>query len=389
MWYREVIGGDRPPIVDTWWQTETGAIMISPLPGVTAGKPGSAMKAAARHRGRRRRRERRLGAQRLRRLPRGQGARGPRCCAPSGATTSATRTPTGRASAKPGLLLRRRRRQEGRRRRHLAAGPRRRRHERLGPPALDHRDRVGPGLAPQGRRGRRRGRQGRGHRPGRRAPSSSCATPPATAATTSSRSCATHVRKEIGPIANPRQIMVVPELPKTRSGKIMRRLLRDVAENREVGDVTTLADSSVMDLISSRHRSARQGRATCTVRARAPAPRQRTGSGVAQQQVGHGEHAGDGGDDGAVAGEVPERDRACRSGAPCPGRRRWRWRRPRWRCRRGRRPARAPTTARRRNHPACRWPGPRPPAPWSRRRGCCRRCPRAAARPAAARAGPR
>ena len=43
--------------------------------------------------------------------------------------------------------------------------------------------------------------------------------------------------------------MVVAELPKTRSGKIMRRLLRDVAENREVGDVTTLADSSVMDLI--------------------------------------------------------------------------------------------------------------------------------------------
>jgi acetyl-CoA synthetase len=59
-----------------------------------------------------------------------------------------------------------------------------------------------------------------------------------------------HVRTEIGPIATPRQIMIVPELPKTRSGKIMRRLLRDVAEHREVGDVTTLADSSVMDLIS-------------------------------------------------------------------------------------------------------------------------------------------
>ena len=58
-----------------------------------------------------------------------------------------------------------------------------------------------------------------------------------------------HVAKEIGPIAKPRQIMVVKELPKTRSGKIMRRLLRDVAENREVGDVTTLADSTVMDLI--------------------------------------------------------------------------------------------------------------------------------------------
>ncbi len=57
--------------------------------------------------------------------------------------------------------------------------------------------------------------------------------------------------KEIGPIAKPRSIMIVGELPKTRSGKIMRRLLRDVAEDREVGDVTTLADSSVMDLIKT------------------------------------------------------------------------------------------------------------------------------------------
>ncbi|HEY0357832.1 MAG TPA: acetyl-coenzyme A synthetase, partial [Mycobacteriales bacterium] len=58
-----------------------------------------------------------------------------------------------------------------------------------------------------------------------------------------------HVAKEIGPIAKPRQIMVVAELPKTRSGKIMRRLLRDVAENRDLGDVTTLADPTVMNLI--------------------------------------------------------------------------------------------------------------------------------------------
>ena len=58
-----------------------------------------------------------------------------------------------------------------------------------------------------------------------------------------------HVAKEIGPIAKPRQIMVVAELPKTRSGKIMRRLLRDVAEKRDLGDVTTLADPTVMNLI--------------------------------------------------------------------------------------------------------------------------------------------
>jgi acetyl-CoA synthetase len=60
-----------------------------------------------------------------------------------------------------------------------------------------------------------------------------------------------HVSHTLGPIAKPRQIMLVPELPKTRSGKIMRRLLRDVAENRALGDVTTLQDSAVMELISS------------------------------------------------------------------------------------------------------------------------------------------
>jgi acetyl-CoA synthetase len=58
-----------------------------------------------------------------------------------------------------------------------------------------------------------------------------------------------HVAREIGPIARPRQIMVVQELPKTRSGKIMRRLLRDVAEKRDLGDVTALADPTVMGLI--------------------------------------------------------------------------------------------------------------------------------------------
>ena len=61
-----------------------------------------------------------------------------------------------------------------------------------------------------------------------------------------------HVSKEIGPIAKPKQIQIVAELPKTRSGKIMRRLLKDVAEDRAVGDTTTLADSTVMDLIKAK-----------------------------------------------------------------------------------------------------------------------------------------
>jgi acetyl-CoA synthetase len=60
-----------------------------------------------------------------------------------------------------------------------------------------------------------------------------------------------HVGKEIGPIAKPKQIIIVPELPKTRSGKIMRRLLRDAVEHHAMGDVTTLTDSSVMEAIAA------------------------------------------------------------------------------------------------------------------------------------------
>jgi acetyl-CoA synthetase len=61
-----------------------------------------------------------------------------------------------------------------------------------------------------------------------------------------------HVAKKIGPIAKPANIVFTPELPKTRSGKIMRRLLRDVAENRALGDTTTLADPAVVQEIQER-----------------------------------------------------------------------------------------------------------------------------------------
>jgi acetyl-CoA synthetase len=61
-----------------------------------------------------------------------------------------------------------------------------------------------------------------------------------------------HVAKVIGPIAKPANIVFTQELPKTRSGKIMRRLLKDVAENRTLGDTTTLADPSVVDEIAQR-----------------------------------------------------------------------------------------------------------------------------------------
>ena len=59
-----------------------------------------------------------------------------------------------------------------------------------------------------------------------------------------------HVAREIGPIAKPKQIILSPELPKTRSGKIMRRLLVDIAEGRELGDVTTLADPTVVQALA-------------------------------------------------------------------------------------------------------------------------------------------
>jgi len=61
-----------------------------------------------------------------------------------------------------------------------------------------------------------------------------------------------HVAAKIGPIAKPANIVFTPELPKTRSGKIMRRLLRDVAEKRELGDTTTLADPAVVEEIKDR-----------------------------------------------------------------------------------------------------------------------------------------
>ena len=67
------------------------------------------------------------------------------------------------------------------------------------------------------------------------------------------------VAATIGPIAKPRQILLTPELPKTRSGKIMRRLLRDVAEHRELGDVTTLLDPTVVNMIDDQMGAAGSG----------------------------------------------------------------------------------------------------------------------------------
>ena len=259
VWYREHIGGGKVPVVDTWWQTETGQIMISPLPGVTHAKPGSAMKA----------------------LP---------GIAADVVDDKGESVPNGSGGY---LVL-----------------------QRPWPAMLrtlwgdDQRfkDTYWSRYADKGfyfaGDGAKKDEDGdlwllgrvddvmnvSGHRLSTTEIESALVSHPkvaeaavvgATDETTGQAVCAfvilkedavseadeegegqdlvqelrQHVAREIGAIAKPRQIMIVPELPKTRSGKIMRRLLKDVAEHREVGDVTTLADSTVMDLIKEKESS--------------------------------------------------------------------------------------------------------------------------------------
>jgi acetyl-CoA synthetase len=252
MWYREHIGANQCPIVDTWWQTETGAIMISPLPGVTATKPGSAMAP----------------------LP-----------GVSATVVDDTGTPVGKGgggylvldqpwpSMLRGIWGDEQRYRETYWSRFAAQG-----YYFAGDGAKYDSDgaiwllgRVDDVMNVSGHRiSTTEVESALVSHPRVAEAAVVGATDPTTGqgivayvilrgggAATEDEGAALvkelreHVAKEIGPIAKPRQIMVVPELPKTRSGKIMRRLLRDVAENRQLGDVTTLQDSAVMDLIKS------------------------------------------------------------------------------------------------------------------------------------------
>ena len=153
VWYWQHIGGGRCPVVDTWWQTETGAIMISPLPGATTLKPGSATFPLPGIGADIVDDDGQPGADPRRRLPRAHPAVAVDAARASGATRSATATRTGRRStagtsratapsATTRLLL--------------AARPRRRRDARRRPQHLDHRGRARAGRAPRGRRGRGR-----------------------------------------------------------------------------------------------------------------------------------------------------------------------------------------------------------------------------------------
>jgi acetyl-CoA synthetase len=248
IWYRTVIGGDRTPVVDTWWQTETGAIMISPLPGVTAGKPGSAMipipGVAAD-----------VVTEEGESVPNGSGG----YLVLTEPWPSMLRTIWGDDERFRDTYWSKYKKQGW-----YFAGDGAKKDEDGDLWVLGRVDDV---------------MNVSGHRLSTTEIESALVSHPKVAESavvgaqdpdTGQAVCAfvilkeeagdggedivdelrKHVRKAIGPIATPRQIMIVPELPKTRSGKIMRRLLRDVAEKREVGDVTTLADSSVMDLIS-------------------------------------------------------------------------------------------------------------------------------------------
>ncbi len=248
IWYRQTIGGDRTPVVDTWWQTETGAIMISPLPGVTAGKPGSAMTAIPG-----------IAADVVddkgRSVPNGSGG----YLVITSPWPSMLRTLWGDDDRYVDTYWKMFK-DLG----YYFAGDGAKKDEDGDIWVLGRVDDV---------------MNVSGHRLSTTEIESALVSHPKVAEAavvgakdedTGQAVCAfvilrenagdggddivqelrKHVRKEIGPIATPRQIMIVAELPKTRSGKIMRRLLKDVAEHREVGDVTTLADSSVMDLIS-------------------------------------------------------------------------------------------------------------------------------------------
>jgi acetyl-CoA synthetase len=246
-WYRNVIGGERCPIVDTWWQTETGQAMITPLPAITATKPGSATR-------------------------------------PFPGISAAVVNSNGEIIEEGGGFLTLRRPWPGMART-LYGDPDRfveTYWKRFGAEVYD----VGDAA--------RIDEDGyfwilgrtddvinvSGHRLSTMEVESALVSHEAVAEAAVigksddhtgqaivafvtpehdvdadddlKASLAAHVADKIGKLARPKQIIWSDELPKTRSGKIMRRLLRDIAEGRELGDVTTLRDPAVVGLISDR-----------------------------------------------------------------------------------------------------------------------------------------
>ena len=151
MWYQKIIGGERCPIVDTWWQTETGAILITPLPGLVATKPGSATKRVSRHR---REDPRRGAAMRSKSAAAISPSPVPWPSMLRGIWRDPDRLRAAVLVEVAGHLLHRRRRQARRRRLLLAPRPRRRRHQRRRPSHRHDGSGVGARRSPVGRRGR-------------------------------------------------------------------------------------------------------------------------------------------------------------------------------------------------------------------------------------------
>jgi acetyl-CoA synthetase len=254
MWYHRVIGGERCPVVDTWWQTETGAMMISPLPGATTTKPGSATFP----------------------LP-GISATivddmGEEVGVPGGGYLVLDQP-------WPAML------------RGIWGDPQR--YESTYWSRFPGRYFAGDGA--------KRDADGyfwllgrvddvmnvSGHRLSTTEVESALVSHPAVAeAAVIGRSdpqtgqaiaafvtprlgiegneelakeLRDHVAKEISPIAKPASVLFTHDLPKTRSGKIMRRLLKDIAEDKQLGDTTTLADASIVDGIRDRYLLGRGG----------------------------------------------------------------------------------------------------------------------------------
>jgi acetyl-CoA synthetase len=244
LWYREHIGGGRAPIVDTWWQTETGSILISPLPGVTTTKPGSATFAMPG-----------IGAEIV------DGAGNP-VASGGGGYLILTRPWPSMLRGIYGDPQRYRETYWSRFPGMYFAGDGAKRDEdgyiwllgrvddvmnvaghrlstiEVESALVDH-----PSVAEAAVVGKSDEVSGQAifafvTLKAGQAPSDALAV-----------QLREHVAYVIGPIARPKFLLFTPDLPKTRSGKIMRRLLRDIAEGRTLGDTSTLADAAVVDTI--------------------------------------------------------------------------------------------------------------------------------------------
>ena len=243
MWYQENIGGGKCPIIDTWWQTETGGIMISPLPGVTVTKPGSATFPVPG-----------VGAE----LVDEEGNH----VSKGGGYLTLTKPWPGMLRGIWGDQQRYRETYWSRFKGRYFAGDGAKLDDDGYLWLLGRVDDV---------------MNVSGHRISTTEVESALVSHPsvAEAAVVGANDAVTgqaiiayvtlrgglevseqvlrdHVATEIGPIAKPKAIYFTPDLPKTRSGKIMRRLLRDVAEGRNLGDTSTLADVSVVSELQRR-----------------------------------------------------------------------------------------------------------------------------------------